>query len=789
MDRRKLPGFGLNASTIIVALMMTISIIGVQGAELVINPITGELDVVNTTASAGTITDTNASTACAAGEVLLGDGTCTNLNETISYEANASVGGNYSLWENITNANESVGQLSISCGMIIGNTSALCTIVDTNTYPGDVFVNESGDIMSGKLEINNELELSGSDADNVDFLLNAELGDGSPADFFKIYPTGSTVDDYTGINLTMGMTDGAAVTITTTGIEIINNVQATPINFYGLVVDTSPQAVGTAEYSAWLKGGAVRIGDAGTLNYVEANDGDGDLYVEDELEVDGNAYLASDLTVAGGDITGANGEAIDIGEATNDYITFTVNGKTLAIRDYGSHVALDSSTNWIYIPGTEAFVSQGTFYTDGLSYLGNSAGDDVYIRQGALGISSDGTTPTTMNDGDIVVWDGAVLVCDGENCGNTYATIDGEIYSEYDLEVDGNYYLGDNPTDKASITGYLVEGDYNTPESCYAGATTCVYYTVYSQLYTSFDCDDVCSSFSTAGCLAMGYEHILRHEDSTITEACSTSNFYSKHCTCEQSESCFPAGSQVTMADGTTKNIEDIRIGEYVLSYDLTGQETVIKQVTELETPYRDHMITVEFDDGSQLRMTDEHPVLTQRGWASFSPENTYRERQDLEVVKLQNGDYVKTENDWKQIIGWLRQDGGVQTYNLKNVEDTHTFFVEGSLVHNKCILEGTMVDMLDGSQKAVEEVVPGDYVAGGRVLSTYKKGMLLDINGKILPNGAIVTSNHIILWQGEMRKAGDIDSLEDIKISSYVYDLETTTGRYSINGWEVQSA
>ena len=253
-------------------------------------------------------------------------------------------------------------------------------------------------------------------------------------------------------------------------------------------------------------------------------------------------------------------------------------------------------------------------------------------------------------------------------------------------------------------------------------------------------------------------------------------------------ESCFPAGSQVTMARGNTKNIEDVLVGEEVMSYNLEDEKIETQEVKELEQPFRGHMITVEFDDGSQLKMTDEHPVFTQRGWASFNPENTYKERQDLDVVKLQVGDRIKTATGWKGITGWVRKDGGVQTYNLKVVENTHTFFVEDSLVHNKCVKEGTLIDMADGSKKPVEEVRVGDEVIGGTVKSTYEKELLNAVEGKKLPNGAEVTHNHIIFYNGEFIEASKT-SLQDVIISSKTYDLETSSGTYYIGGYLVRGA
>ena len=51
------------------------------------------------------------------------------------------------------------------------------------------------------------------------------------------------------------------------------------------------------DYAAWFQNGVVHVGNGGEENHVE---GDGDLYVKDEIEVDGNAYLGRNLSVGAG---------------------------------------------------------------------------------------------------------------------------------------------------------------------------------------------------------------------------------------------------------------------------------------------------------------------------------------------------------------------------------------------------------------------------------------------------------------------------------------------------------
>lgn len=254
--------------------------------------------------------------------------------------------------------------------------------------------------------------------------------------------------------------------------------------------------------------------------------------------------------------------------------------------------------------------------------------------------------------------------------------------------------------------------------------------------------------------------------------------------------SCFISGTSILMADGILKNIEDVQVGDFVKGYDESSGIVKDVEVLKLEQPVRDHYIIVEFDDESQLGFTDEHPVyVPSKGWASINPEATKKERKDLRVVQLELGDEVLTPSGTKQIIGWMRVNGNVQTYNLERVAETENFFAGGVLAHNKCLIAGTLINTPSG-QIRIEDLKIGDVVFGfddggmvvSEIVNTYKKEMLDKIDGVVLPNGSIVTHNHIVEYNGNFVEAGKT-MYQKIKIDAAVYDIRTKSGNYFING------
>jgi|SRR3989338_5076040 len=202
---------------------------------------------------------------------------------------------------------------------------------------------------------------------------------------------------------------------------------------------------------------------------------------------------------------------------------------------------------------------------------------------------------------------------------------------------------------------------------------------------------------------------------------------------------CLPGGTKVLMGDGSLKNIEDVQIGERVMGYDENTHNMTIKEVLGLKRPLRDYVCKITFDDNTELRITNDHPIYTAGGWKAIDPsksEETYfgdetvqsKGRQNSlllqksRVLQLQTGDRVMTSDlKFKTVVKIDFEYGVIQTYTLQG---TCSFFVDGVLVHNifttgpatsayTCLPGGTKVLMGNGSLKNIEDVQIGERVMG----------------------------------------------------------------------------
>ena len=137
---------------------------------------------------------------------------------------------------------------------------------------------------------------------------------------------------------------------------------------------------------------------------------------------------------------------------------------------------------------------------------------------------------------------------------------------------------------------------------------------------------------------------------------------------------CFVAGTLVTTEDGQ-EPIEEIEVGDKVLSEDETTGEVAVKTVTETYINETDELIHIGVN-GETISATPSHPFYVDKlGWTLA------RSLKAGDVLVLSNGELVTVEWVQHEIL-----ESPIKVYNFE-VQDFHTYFVGecGVLVHNWC--------------------------------------------------------------------------------------------------------
>ena len=143
---------------------------------------------------------------------------------------------------------------------------------------------------------------------------------------------------------------------------------------------------------------------------------------------------------------------------------------------------------------------------------------------------------------------------------------------------------------------------------------------------------------------------------------------------------CFIAGTQITIANSnytiygvwTTKNIEDIEVGEAIVTYNENTQELEPGLVGDLQIREVESIIRLTFDNGNVINTTSEHPFYVEgKNWVTAN--------------NLVVGDVCKTISNTSSTLSSIETINETTTvYNLLSVAPNHNFYANNILVHNK---------------------------------------------------------------------------------------------------------
>ncbi len=179
---------------------------------------------------------------------------------------------------------------------------------------------------------------------------------------------------------------------------------------------------------------------------------------------------------------------------------------------------------------------------------------------------------------------------------------------------------------------------------------------------------------------------------------------------------CFPPGTMITMADGSSKRIEEVKAGDKVLSYDILNKKYVVETAIDIEEPIREGVYDI---NEGLVSPTCDHPLYVRKpdgreGWAAVDPIYCMKVHPFLnDILPLEIGDRLFTiDGKWIKIRSIDFRKGPIKVYTL-DVRGTNNFFANETLAHNTCIclMPETPINMADGTYKLIKEIGIGDLV------------------------------------------------------------------------------
>jgi intein/homing endonuclease len=180
---------------------------------------------------------------------------------------------------------------------------------------------------------------------------------------------------------------------------------------------------------------------------------------------------------------------------------------------------------------------------------------------------------------------------------------------------------------------------------------------------------------------------------------------------------CFVEGTPILMEDGSYLNIENVKVGDKVLSFDFKTNEPKSSNVLNIFSKKVDKVVKYKFESGKELIGTMDHPIyVIDKGWSSYSDElsNTLYSL-ETPVKKIEIGDVIKLHNETQVLTNTEILEGEYTVYNLSEIKTYHNYYANDVLVHNRapvsCFVSGTKITMEDGNEKNIEEICIDDVV------------------------------------------------------------------------------
>ncbi len=135
---------------------------------------------------------------------------------------------------------------------------------------------------------------------------------------------------------------------------------------------------------------------------------------------------------------------------------------------------------------------------------------------------------------------------------------------------------------------------------------------------------------------------------------------------------CFLAGTKISMADGTYKDVEQIQVGDLVESYDIKNKDMTQGKVVNTFPHKTEEMTDYFIILNKDLKVTPNHPIYKDKKW--------------VHAGKLKIGDQINIENNLITITNIEKIYQKQPTYNFE-VQTYHNYLVkinnQDLLVHN----------------------------------------------------------------------------------------------------------
>ena len=148
-------------------------------------------------------------------------------------------------------------------------------------------------------------------------------------------------------------------------------------------------------------------------------------------------------------------------------------------------------------------------------------------------------------------------------------------------------------------------------------------------------------------------------------------------------DNCFSSGTKISMGDHTEINIESIKKGDCVITYDFKSKSLVKTEVDRLVTARHSNLFKLTFDEG-EITVTDDHPFwVAAKGWVSLNPgksNNSYHQENPVDQLTVGDSLFLPAADKFTKLhrIQHIAKEQLTYTIELK---EGNNFIANGLLV------------------------------------------------------------------------------------------------------------
>ena len=135
---------------------------------------------------------------------------------------------------------------------------------------------------------------------------------------------------------------------------------------------------------------------------------------------------------------------------------------------------------------------------------------------------------------------------------------------------------------------------------------------------------------------------------------------------CSLNANGFAKGTLITMSDLTTRNIENLQIGDTVLAINLENksiENIIVESVAKVNVK---KSVLLQLVDGSQLEMSEKNLLLSNTGWLTFN-ENIIIDNPSLQIKEASINDFIVCINTNNAI-----QSSLIDTFSYQDKDDDY---------------------------------------------------------------------------------------------------------------------